>query len=241
MKTRKKFSAIVVALALAMGLVVGAGAATAQQKIAATLDQGITIKLDGEVVIPKDTNGARVYPIMYNGSTYLPLRAVGGMVGLDVDWDGPSRTVLLMSKPADGVDLIDTFKYYYRSSDQSTQVQSVSKKNQDISGVSLSHWIKVYGSSTWDKGTTSKVSFNLENKYDTISFKYYCSADTILRVLGDNDGVLFEKEVKGGQVAQVVTDLPLFKTGELAFQTERTFSWSRGQESSVYIFDAKLK
>jgi len=49
-----------------------------------------------------------VYPILYNGTTYLPVRAISGLVDLPVDWDGDTRTVILGSSSAVvGVRLID--------------------------------------------------------------------------------------------------------------------------------------
>jgi hypothetical protein len=40
-------------------------------------------------------------PFTYNGTTYLPVRAVAEAVGKDVTWDGTTKTVYLGEKPAD--------------------------------------------------------------------------------------------------------------------------------------------
>lgn len=40
-----------------------------------------------------DANGEIVYPLLYQGSTYLPIRSVGQMMGKDVSWDGNTQTV----------------------------------------------------------------------------------------------------------------------------------------------------
>ena len=40
-----------------------------------------------------DAKGNRVYPITYEGSTYLPVRAVAGLAGYEVNWDQATRTV----------------------------------------------------------------------------------------------------------------------------------------------------
>ena len=57
--------------------------------------RGIVITLDGEKLALTDANGAAVEPFIYNGTTYLPLRAVATALGLDVDWDGDTSTVIL--------------------------------------------------------------------------------------------------------------------------------------------------
>lgn len=59
------------------------------------LANGIKIVVDGRKINPKDANGNTVEPIIYNGTTYLPVRAVGDALGKAVYWDGPNYTVYL--------------------------------------------------------------------------------------------------------------------------------------------------
>jgi len=61
----------------------------------ATVATNFTVTLDGEVQEFVDGSGNTVYPVVYNGTTYLPLRAVATLVGLDVDWVGATKTILL--------------------------------------------------------------------------------------------------------------------------------------------------
>lgn len=55
----------------------------------------IHITIDGREIIPTDVNGNSVEPFIYNSSTYLPLRAVAGALGLDVSWEDAASTVTL--------------------------------------------------------------------------------------------------------------------------------------------------
>ncbi len=55
----------------------------------------IKIKLNGTEITPKDANGKTVEPFIIDGTTYLPVRAVGEAMGLNVDWDGETSTVKL--------------------------------------------------------------------------------------------------------------------------------------------------
>lgn len=64
-------------------------------EIKAILSREVTIKYCGEVQNMKDGSGNPVYPIMYNGTTYLPVRAVSDMLDLPVDWDANAKTVIL--------------------------------------------------------------------------------------------------------------------------------------------------
>ena len=85
-------TALVICLSIATAIAV-----SSQREITALLDSGVKILFDGEVQTMRDANGNIVYPVMYNGTTYLPVRAVSNMLGLFVDWDPDTRTVILES------------------------------------------------------------------------------------------------------------------------------------------------
>lgn len=55
----------------------------------------ITICINGREFTPKDAAGNVVEPFIMNGTTYLPVRAVGEALGLNVNWDGDTHTVYL--------------------------------------------------------------------------------------------------------------------------------------------------
>jgi len=94
MKRGKRAVALLLSLVMVWGLALNASAAT-PETVTVQLSPNITVKLDGEVQTMTDVNGNPVYPVLYGGTTYLPIRAVGNMLGLDVDWDGATQTVIL--------------------------------------------------------------------------------------------------------------------------------------------------
>ncbi|MEI3163971.1 MAG: NPCBM/NEW2 domain-containing protein [Lachnospirales bacterium] len=57
--------------------------------------KNIKICVDGVAMTPRDTAGKEVEPFIYNGTTYLPVRAVGEAVGKEVTYDGSTNTVYL--------------------------------------------------------------------------------------------------------------------------------------------------
>jgi len=59
------------------------------------LTSGIKIIVDGKKLNPTDVQGNTVEPMIYNGTTYLPVRAVANALGKAVYWDGPNYTVYL--------------------------------------------------------------------------------------------------------------------------------------------------
>lgn len=51
------------------------------------------IVIDGVTKEFKTSSGSKMNPIVYNGTTYLPLRAIGQMVGKEVAWDSETKKV----------------------------------------------------------------------------------------------------------------------------------------------------
>ena len=90
---KKQMRTMVMAAALAGAMVVGAAAATTVQKITADLRPDITVRVDGEKATLVDKNGNIVYPIAYEGTTYLPIRALGNLMDLEVGWNGKTQTI----------------------------------------------------------------------------------------------------------------------------------------------------
>ena len=60
----------------------------------------IRVTLDGEEIIPRDAHGNIVEPFVIDGTTYLPVRGIGTALGLGVDWDGDTSTVILTTPGA---------------------------------------------------------------------------------------------------------------------------------------------
>ena len=71
--------------------------AAAVRSISAELRDDFTILIDSTVRTFTDAGGNPVYPLLYQGSTYLPIRAIGELMGKSVDWDQETKTVTLSS------------------------------------------------------------------------------------------------------------------------------------------------
>ena len=84
---KKNLRVPVLAAALAGAMVLGAGATTVAERVSADLRPDITVTVDGKDQTLLDKNGDVVYPITYAGTTYLPIRALGNVMDLDVEWN----------------------------------------------------------------------------------------------------------------------------------------------------------
>jgi len=92
MKTQKALL-VLVSLALCLSLLVPVGSAGwGTQKLDAVY-RDIKIFMFGEEIVPKDASGKVVEPFIIDGTTYLPVRAIGEIYGLDVSWDSETSTI----------------------------------------------------------------------------------------------------------------------------------------------------
>lgn len=71
--------------------------AYAENEVTVTLDDTITITYNAEKQNLCNAQGNTVYPAIYNGTTYIPIRALSYVLGIDVNWDQATQTVTLDS------------------------------------------------------------------------------------------------------------------------------------------------
>ena len=69
--------------------------ATATAKRSIQVEDGIGITLNGARFTPRDANGKQVSVVLYNGTTYVPVRAISEAMGMDVSFNSATRTVVL--------------------------------------------------------------------------------------------------------------------------------------------------
>lgn len=83
-----------------------------------------TIVIDGKEQTFKTAAGKTIYPLLYDGSTYLPLRAIGQIMDKEVAWDNQTKTVTLTS---DGYTVTDADSFGEEGKDTVTDVDQTTK------------------------------------------------------------------------------------------------------------------
>jgi len=72
----------------------------------------IKLYVDGVLITPKDANGNIVEPFIYNGTTYLPVRALSEALNKRVTWDGTTSSVVVGIMPGEVVYFDDILQPY---------------------------------------------------------------------------------------------------------------------------------
>ena len=97
---------------LVIGLIIGIIIATSSVfalsgAVQKTLNyNNIKITLNGNEITPTDANGNYVEPFSIDGTTYLPVRAIANALGLDVNWNGETNTVVLGKDASQAVETV---------------------------------------------------------------------------------------------------------------------------------------
>ena len=151
--------------------------------------KNIKICVDGVEMTPRDTAGKEVEPFIYNGTTYLPVRAVGEAVGKEVSYDGSTNTVYL-GKSGQVKYLGQQVKAYQRSNANEETVTMGG--NKYTNGLSFYYF-------------DANAYYNLNGLYSSISGVYGMQDGTdknyegVLNFYGDGR-LLKSINVKGGQL-----------------------------------------
>lgn len=177
-------------MAFVMGLFAPAGAASTKKTITVTI--GVPIYVDGVEMKPTDANGNPVETFLYNGTTYVPLRAVSQYLGKAVKWDGTSRRVYIGKVPGE--------KQYLEDVCPSYQAENYYYPSQGYITMAGQMYTNSYWLGSKDSYWSGWALYNLNGEYDTLSFD-----------VGHVDGRPMDESI-----------LSIFLDGQLAFTTDLT-------------------
>ncbi len=105
-------------------------AKTASTPALAYLKADVTIVRNGEILNFFDEAGKQVYPVFFHDRTYLPLRALCGILGEEVEWVGTANTIYIgktLSHPSKSFVKPETSPYVKVVSDAAVGTQSIAK------------------------------------------------------------------------------------------------------------------
>lgn len=92
---KKRLQGLMVGVLIGATVTGGAVFATKGTKIIEAYYDNIKVYKDNVLCELKDANGTVVEPFIYNGTTYMPVRGTANLAGMDVTWDGATKSVYL--------------------------------------------------------------------------------------------------------------------------------------------------
>lgn len=167
-QTIKGYCAGLLTAILISGMALSANAASLLKEIKVSIG-GIQIYVDGNLKKPVDANGNVVEPLIYNGTTYLPVRALTGMLtDKEVGWDGNTQTVFIGKKPDNGGQsvAIDTLEPFTKSSG-GLYMRSGKDAQYEILGDVYSPFNRLEGSPN-DWGKKVSTTYKLDSNYSKL-------------------------------------------------------------------------
>ena len=178
----------------------------APRDISVRLHPDYTIVIDGTARTFRDVNGRTVSPLLYNGSIYLPIRAIGEIMGKTVSWDGATDTVTLGAAGDDQVTDFDTSG----TAGGQTGSQSGSVTLEEAKAAALADAGVTAGQATfvraqldWDDGRqVYDVEFIVTSGSTVVEYDYEISASTGRILSADRDAEYYRPSTGGTAVTE---------------------------------------
>ena len=184
MKKIVNLKTLLIAFLCVMLVTATAYAASYTTKNIAATYKNIKLIVDGTQVTPRDANGAVVEPFVYNGTTYLPVRAVSTALGKQVRWDGNTNTVYIGDNLGQSSFLMDVCPPYEKD--------YARIGNMKMSGKEYGHGFYV------NDFYRAYVYIGLNENYSTMKFDFGA-------IDGDNEEEMKYEIYLDGQLVKTIT------------------------------------
>lgn len=195
---KKKMLIFILSAITIMAISATVAAQTRNRDVTALMNYELTIRLDGEVLTLRDVNGNEVQPLSFEGTTYLPLRALAEIVGLEVGWDAATQTILLSSRGERALWLADhatTLRMGTTSNNRASIVRGADNLPQR-EGAQFNSAVAVNMNTLRGTGTIELDSIYDFLTIESIFFETPSTADLNLSIVNaDTDSVLFQTTV----------------------------------------------
>ena len=130
-----------------------------------TIYPGVNIYIDDQKFNPTDANGNPVEVFAYNGTTYLPVRAISKALGKPIQWESDTNSVYVGkhtgNKPAMWLSDLDYF--------EKEGYWTVGEKTKDNLGIEHEHSIDP----TFSNNSTDFITYKINSQYSVLTGVLY--------------------------------------------------------------------
>jgi len=216
-------------------------------------DTGDTFKIyvNGVKLDPKDANGKSVPPVNYNGSLYVPVRAISEALSKEVSWDDSTKTVIIKSKESKDLLTEDPLgnKYYLIINKGTGKALAVKGGSKDNNGeIVVEAQNKENPAQIWGLGVAGDSVYRLTNKNSGKSADVPAqSTDVGIALIqytpngGLNQSFLFTQNADGTYTLTAMhSKLVLDVQNDIVIQTSQTNSDTQKWEL-VYVGDSIMR
>ena len=98
----KRLSTLALGMALFVTTLTVAAGAVEAASVSVEMRPDVEIVVDGTARTFYNVQGQEVHTLYYNGTHYLPVRAIGELMGKNVNWDQSTRTISLAGSRTTG-------------------------------------------------------------------------------------------------------------------------------------------
>ncbi len=222
-------------------------AASSNKDIKAVLNQGIKIKSGGVVQQMKDSNGKELYPISYNGNTYVPVNSICKMLDVPVRWDNSLQTLFVGAEVQQPKSIL---KFKSKTSDYSSKVTdkgSLTIVGEDGAETKFNDGIYY---DVWNSAVSASINSayqaSIGGTYSSLSFEAYATPKKGSEAKGfklyvynvDTEEKLCTIQVDAGKI-KTVEDIDITGVKTLGFAAD---SQSYGNsDGDAYFFNPIIK
>lgn len=122
-----------------------------------TVQTGVNIYVNDNLLKPTDANGNPVEPFIYEGTTYLPVRAIANAFDTDVKWEGKTGSVYVGKHKSDEPAVLLQDLDYFTGKDfkfKTSEKDNLGKNQTNVLyGYSIENVYKINGKYTSIAGT----------------------------------------------------------------------------------------
>ena len=211
----------------------------------------IKILIDGKEYQPTDANGNVVEPFIYNGTTYLPVRAIANAFDKEVDWEAQTSTVTLGSK---NYDWLDQMGYAdYKTTASYSTLRAIPEGTKDSSGIKYDRGLQfVLRTGEYEENNDGSirsyqtVEYLLNNNYKMFSGNLISLCDykndqsIIAKIYGDGQLIYTSPVISfGTKATKFDIDVSNYKILKIHVEIPNLYP-SHNDSSVIGIADARL-